>query len=583
MPEWQKPLIEEKMKKNYRPITKMISPIMPKVIGGCLMALIFVAVAQAQSLFHDAPAATIKLKNPTQADRAGAIQKGAKLFAANCAACHGTDAMGTGNIPALAKGPAQTVSAGELFWFIGKGSPENGMPPSDLPSTQRWQVVSFLQSLKNKPAIAMPVSPAISPAMSPVMVTPTPTDTASPPPPPFTDYRYEKPGQIHHILVSDIPAPLPGALTITNGANVVARPANAWPKVPAGFVVQLYASHLNNPRLIRTAPNGDFFVAESKTGIIRAFRGISADGQAEKMETFATGLDQPFGIAFYPRGKNPKWIYVGATDQIVRYAYESGDLKARGPAEKISALPTTPRGHWTRDLQFSLDSKILYVAIGSASNVDDPDVVPEEKNRARILSMNPAGTDQKVYASGIRNPAGLAINPTTGALWASVNERDGLGDNLVPDYITQVQPGGFYGWPWWYMGGKQDPRLIGKHPELKDKVVVPDVILQAHHASLEMMFYAGSSFPAKYTGDIFAAQHGSWNRSVRTGYELIRVPLHQTAKASGEYEDFMTGFVVDAGHVWGRPVGVTEANDGSLLVTDDGSNSIWRVVYTGKK
>jgi glucose/arabinose dehydrogenase len=225
----------------------------------------------------------------------------------------------------------------------------------------------------------------------------------------------------------------------------------------------------------------------------------------------------------------------------------------------------------------------MFVAVGSASNVDDSDVTPAEKNRANILAFNPDGSGQRIYASGIRNPGGgLAINPKSGELWCSVNERDGLGDNLVPDYITHVQEGGYYGWPWWYIGAHQDPRHEGKHPELKSKVITPDVVLQPHNASLQLTFYNGRQFPAEYNGDIFASEHGSWNKSVRVGYELIRVPLHQTTRAGGEYEDFLTGFVLDDGNVWGRPVGVTVAQDGSLLVTDDGSNSIWRISYTGK-
>jgi len=223
----------------------------------------------------------------------------------------------------------------------------------------------------------------------------------------------------------------------------------------------------------------------------------------------------------------------------------------------------------------------MYVAVGSASNVNDPDTTPAERHRANILAFKPDGSDMRVYASGIRNPVGLAIQPSSGTLWCSVNERDGLGDNLVPDYITHVQDGGFYGWPWWYLGAHQDPRLGGKHRELKDKVIVPDVLLQPHNASLQLAFYDGAQFPAEYRGDIFAAEHGSWNKATRAGYEVIRVPLHQTGTASGEYEDFLTGFVLDNGDVWGRPVGVTVASDGSLLVSDDGSNSIWRVSHVG--
>jgi glucose/arabinose dehydrogenase len=271
---------------------------------------------------------------------------------------------------------------------------------------------------------------------------------------------------------------------------------------------------------------------------------------------------------------------VANTDSVVRFPYHNGDLQARGAPQHIANLPDG-EGHWTRDLQFSRDGKKMFVSVGSLSNVDDPDTSPEERDRADILEFNPDGTGMRVYAYGIRNPAGIAIDPETGELWCSVNESDGLGDNLAPDYITHVQDGGFYGWPWWYTGGHQDPRHQGKHPELKDKVITPDVLLQPHNASLELTFYGGRQFPAEYRGDIFASEHGSWNKSVRAGYEVVRVPLHQSGHASGEYEDFLTGFVIDNDHVWGRPVGITVAADGSLLVSDDASNSIWRISYAG--
>jgi glucose/arabinose dehydrogenase len=380
--------------------------------------------------------------------------------------------------------------------------------------------------------------------------------------------------------VKDLPAPL-ATSSAGNGPKLVPRPKDAWPKVLPGFRVELYASGLDDPRLIRTAPNGDVFVAQSQTGDIQVFRGITADGKPAHTEMFAAGLNRPFGINFYPPGPDPKWIYIGNTDSVVRFPYRNGDLKARGPAEHIADLPGN-QGHWTRDIQFTADGKKMFVSVGSASNVDDADTTPAEKNRADVLEFNPDGSGMRIYASGIRNCVGMAINSKTGELWCSTNERDALGDNLVPDYITHVQEGGFYGWPWWYMGGQQDPRHAGKHPELKGKVITPDVILNPHNASLEMTFYEGDQFPAEYHGDIFASEHGSWNRSVRVGYEVIRIPLHQTGHSSGEYEDFMTGFVVDNGHVWGRPVGITVASDGSLLVTDDGSKSIWRISYDGK-
>lgn len=440
-----------------------------------------------------------------------------------------------------------------------------------LSTEERWQVVTFVKSLQNSPSATTGNAPAA----------PMPVKTNAPlPEPPFTDFRVQEPGTARKITVPDLPAPY-ATESANNGPEVVARPEGAWPKAPNGFTVQLYASGLDNPRLIRTAPNGDFFVAESSAGTIRVFRGITADGKPKQVSVFASGLNRPYGIAFYPTGDNPQWLYIGNTNEVLRFPYHNGDLKASGPEQHIVDLPHGG-GHWTRDIRFSSDDKKMFVAVGSASNVDDPDTTPGEKNRADILEFNPDGSGMRVYAYGIRNAGGgLAINPKTHELWCSVNERDGLGDNLVPDYITHVQEGGFYGWPWFYMGDHQDPRHKGKRPELRDKVLVPDVLLQPHNASLEMTFYEGSQFPAEYNDDIFASEHGSWNRSVRAGYEVIRVPMHHTGRASGDYEDFLTGFVVDNGHVWGRPVGITVAPDGSLLVTDDGSNSIWRVTYNG--
>jgi glucose/arabinose dehydrogenase len=403
----------------------------------------------------------------------------------------------------------------------------------------------------------------------------------------FTDAAHEAPGTRRHLSVADLPAPAPDE-SVDNGPSVVPRPANAWPQAPKGFKVELYASGLDNPRLLRTAPNGDIFLAESETGKIKVFRGVGADGKPQQTSVFAEGLHQPFGIAFYPLGPDPKYIYIGDTDQIVRFPYKNGDLKATGKVENLAELPGGGRlrggGHWTRDLVFSKDGTKLFASVGSHSNVDDPDTHSEEFHRADVLEFTPTGKFVKVYAYGIRNCVGEAINPITGELWCSTNERDALGNNLVPDYVTHVQEGGFYGWPWYYMGthgGVQDPRQKGKHPELQSKVIVPDILVNPHFASLEMMFYEGSQFPAEYKGDGFAAEHGSWNRSQRSGYEVIRLPM-KDGHATGEYEDFLTGFTVGDGNVWGRPVGVTVGKDGSLFVSDDGSNSIWHVSYVGK-
>jgi glucose/arabinose dehydrogenase len=401
----------------------------------------------------------------------------------------------------------------------------------------------------------------------------------------FTNWQQEKPGVSRKITLADLPQPY-ASKSANNDADVVPRPDNVWPQTLPGFKVQLYATGLDNPRLIRTAPNGDMFVAESKGGDIRVFRGITTDGKLETTQVFATGLAMPFGIAFYPLGPDPKWIYVANTDSVVRFPYHNGDLKATGAAQVlISDIPGGGHlrggGHWTRDIAFSPDGSKLFVSVGSHSNHDNSDNNPLERHRANILEYTPEGKFIQIYASGIRNPVGITVNPITGQLWTSVNERDTLGNNLVPDYITHVQENGFYGWPWFYMGGHWDPTLQGKHPELKDKVITPDVLIQPHSASLEMTFYHGRQFPANYQGDAFAAEHGSWNKKERAGYEVVRVPL-KDGHASGVYEDFVTGFVLPDGKVWGRPVGVAVAPDGSLMITDDGSNSIWRVTYTGK-
>ncbi len=525
------------------------------------------------SPFHDAPASAKAQKNPYAGQQA-AVDEGKTVYAHNCLACHGKVGKGTGNVPSLVDGKLKGVTAGEVFWFITKGDKDNGMPSwAFLEEGKRWQVVTYVEALASGKVMA-------GAAVTEKEVATKKISDASPTAP-FTDFRFEKPGTSRKITVKDLPEPY-ATKSSGNAPELVARPEKSWPIAPDGFKVELFASGLENPRTLRTAPNGDIFLAETEPGRIRLFRGMTSDGKPEQTQVFASGLKEPYGIAFYPPGPDPQWVYVGNVNELVRFPYHNGDLKASGAAQHIADLPGGG-GHTTRAVAFSLDGKRLFVAVGSASNVDDPDTHPGEKNRADILSCDPANCELSVYAYGIRNAGGgIAVNPQTGELWCSVNERDALGDNLVPDYITHVEEGGFYGWPWWYMGAHQDPRHQGKHPELKDKAIVPDVLLQPHNASLEFTFYQGDKFPAEYEGDIFASEHGSWNKSVRVGYEVIRVPLHGTGHATGEYEDFLTGFVLPDGHVWGRPVGMTEAPDGSLLVSDDGSNSIWRVSYTGK-
>jgi glucose/arabinose dehydrogenase len=393
------------------------------------------------------------------------------------------------------------------------------------------------------------------------------------------DWTTDAPGVRRRITPADMPPPY-ATPSVDNGPRMVRRPEGALPKVPPGFRAELFADGLRNPRVIVTAPNGDLFVAESQAHRIHVLRDADGDGKPEVRQVFATGLVLPFGLAFHPPGPSPQHLYVGNTDSVVRFPYRNGDLTARGPAETI--VPDIPGGgrlrgggHWTRDVDFSLDGKRMWVSVGSLSNVSDD---ANEARRAAVLQYNPDGTGYRLYASGIRNPVGLAVHPETGDLWTSVNERDELGDHLVPDYITRVQEGGFYGWPWYYIGPNQDPRHPGKRPELRDRVIVPDVLIQSHSASLDLAFYTGAMFPREYRHHIFAAEHGSWNRSRRTGYKVIRVPV-QNGRATGEYEDFMTGFVTPEGNVWGRPVGVAVAKDGALMVTDDGGNCVWRVAY----
>ena len=443
---------------------------------------------------------------------------------------------------------------------------------------------------------------------------------------PFADWSQQHPGTAHKVTVNDLPAPNPSE-AVDNGPSVVPRPAGAMPQVPAGFKVTLYAggdakpferSELKNsitpasdgmtfrePRLIRTAPNGDLFLSDSAAGTVFILRGVGPDGKAAHIEKYATGLDHPFGIAFYP-AENPRYIYIANTTTVVRFPYKSGDLHAPGQPEML--VPDLPGyaqlrggGHWTRDVVFTKDGQHMLVSVGSGSNADDPDTHSREFHRADVLEFTPDGKFVKVYASGIRNCVGEAVNPITGSLWCSTNERDNLGNYLVPDYVTSVKEDSFFGWPWYYMGGHQDPRLPQpcangtgpdhqaqaltadqakscKRVDLSSKVSTPDVLVQPHMASLEMTFVPNGPglFPSKFGGDAFAAEHGSWNRAQRAGYEVIMVPMHN-GHAEGGYVDFLTGFVTADGQVWGRPVGVTIGKDGSMFVTDDGSRSVWHI------
>jgi len=409
----------------------------------------------------------------------------------------------------------------------------------------------------------------------------------------FGDYQKDTPGLRRHLTAPDIPPPAQNE-AIANMSQSVPRPDGAAPSLPAGFTADVIATGLKTPRVVHTAPNGDLFVAETGANQVRVFRlgpdtTLPADGSV-----FVSGLNKPFGLAFYPSGKNPQWLYIGNTDGLVRVPYKNGDLKASAaPETLVSEIPTSYHG--TRDVVVSADGKRIFFSVGSGSNIAEQVTQPPadgveawtkahalgamwgaEERRADVLSFDPDGKNEKVFATGLRNCTGMTLQPGTANLWCVVNERDNLGDNLPFEYATTVREGAFYGWPWYYIGNHEDPRRAGQRPDLADKVTVPDVLMQAHSAPLQIAFYTAAAFGSAYEGSAFVTLHGSWNRSVRTGYKVVRLPF-ANGKPTGEYEDFMTGFVTTAKQVWGRPVGVAVAADGSLIVTEDANGTIWRV------
>ncbi|MCT7950492.1 sorbosone dehydrogenase family protein [Ancylothrix sp. C2] len=392
---------------------------------------------------------------------------------------------------------------------------------------------------------------------------------------PFSPERIE-------VSLESLPQPF-ATNSASKSPQVVPVPANAVLQVPQGFTVNVFAENLNKPRWLGLTPTGDVLVTETPDNQIRLLRDTNGDGVADFREVFASrenNLDLPLGMAFAGG-----YFFVGNTGEVRRFPYKAGEDKITGKGEKIADLPG--RGynqHWTRNVVVSPDGKKLYVSVGSESNVEE-----ELPPRAAVSVMSLDGGGNQVFASGLRNPVGLDFHPKTGELYTSVNERDGLGDDLVPDYFTRIQQGEFYGWPYAYLSPKNlDPRRMrdgkSERPDLVAKTKTPDVLFQAHSAALGLQFYDGKTFPEKYKNGAFVAFRGSWNRNTGTGYKIVFIPFNNQGRPLGFYEDFVTGFLVDpqGPKTWGRPVGLLVLPDGSLLFTDEGNNRIYRVQYEGK-
>jgi len=573
------------------------------------------------SLLCGAPEPLLETQTQARQDNADAAQadnasRGRAFFQQNCALCHPAS-LGPANTIIVGQGPSLV---GILGRRAGSGSNFN-YTKALVESRLVWNAAALDHFLEN-PAAAVPGTTMPIPVPSAAnrrdlmaylstLIPPpgfSPSAALAPPSSAGTDpgdWRNDAPGVQHHVELAALPAPY-ATTSAGNGPQVVSRPADARLSVPPHFTVQLFAAGLSGPRLLRVAPNGDVFIAETRENRVRVLRAADGAGVPSENQIFAAGLDRPFGIAFHPSGDDPRWIYIANNNAVVRFPYRNGDLAARAAPQVIVPTLTESRGgHSTRDVAFSRDGSRMFISVGSASNVAEdmsrktPGAIrlweaehgrgaawDSEFNRADILVTDPEGRQPlRVFASGIRNGVGLAVDKSTGELWTSTNERDALGDDLVPDYITRVKEGGYYGWPWYYLGNHEDPRHAGERPDLAGQAMVPDVLLQSHSAPLEMTFYTAASgvaaFPEEYRGDIFAAFHGSWNRSSRTGCKVVRVRMNHGV-ATGEYEDFLTGFVVDNRRVWGRPVGVAVARDGALLVTEDGNGALWRVSHSVK-
>ena len=540
------------------------------------------------------------------AQAAPSTTAGQTTFQNNCASCHSVDAnlssrAGPGlfgvvgrkaaGVPgfnysaAMVKAGAagKTWTREELDVFLAdpaKNVPGTTMPVGVPDKQARTALVAYLASLQGAVTAAAPAKAAI------------PAERQG-------SWDDNQPGRIHHIKLTDMPPPF-ATSSAGNGPRVEARPNGSMPVVPQGFKVSVFAVDADKPRVALRAPNGDVFLAATAKGEIKVAR--AKNGQAaDSVEVFASGLSRPYGIAFWPTGANPQYLYVANVNSVVRIPYRNGDLKARGAAEVIvPELSDTSGGHTTRTLAFSKDGKTMLLSIGSATNVateigpQPPEPIAQwearhglgaswgvETDRATVMAFDVDGKNRRTYATGLRNCVGMLVYPGTGDVMCTVNERDALGDNLPPDYLTRVKQGGFYGWPWYYIGDNEDPRLKGQRPDLKGKSIVPDVLIQSHSAPLGMVVYqapkgAKNAFPKEYEGDVFVALHGSWNRGVRTGYKVVRVFM-KNGVPTGQYQDFMSGMVLSDRDVWGRPAAVEVAQDGALLVVDDAGGTVWRI------
>lgn len=553
----------------------------------------------------------------------GNAQRGGQLFASQCALCHSNAAsMDAGAGPPLwgvagrkaasapnfgysaaLKGTGWTWDDARLDKFL--TNPAEAVPGTTMPvaigvPADRRDLIAYLHTLRDTGSTAAPLSTAPAGGSGRAKSDGSGTLGASKPSGSaasvFADWRADAPGRRHRITVADLPAPF-ATRSAGNPSQRIPRAPGALPQAPAGMKVAVFAEGLKNPRRMTVAPNGDVFLAETGAGRVRVLRPSPDGAKPASSEPFAEGLDGPFGMAFYPSGPNPEWVYVAEENRVVRFPYRGGDLRARGKAEVIvPRLAPTGGGHTMRDLAFSADGKRLLISVGSQSNVAQQIGVKSaaeatafdrargavraswdaEENRAAVLVTSPTGGPVKLFATGIRNCVGLTVQPANGAVWCAVNERDGLGDDLVPDYVTRVKEGAYYGWPWFYLGDHEEPRLKGARPDLRGKATVPDVLIQPHSAPMQIVFYQGAMFPA-WRGSGLVALHGSWNRAKRTGYKLVRVLTDRAGAPTGEYEDVLTGFVASDEGVWGRPVGVATAKDGSILVSDDGGGVIWRL------